>query len=123
MNVKYQCFHQMQNIPRHESKVYIFAKKIFAGYLKKNLIVCWQETFKPLKELVRHFSGPSAFVQLVNNCCGNPTKLLPHLAPSWILSYAENLASLSLQDGATEWHDYVLGTHPPTHPVPNLSLI
>ena len=27
--------------------------------------------------------------------------LLPHSAPSWILSYAENLASLSLQDRAS----------------------
>ena len=47
--------------------------------------------------------------------------MLPRSAPSWILSYAENLASFSLQDGATEWHDYVRGTHPPTHPVPNLT--
>ena len=28
---------------------------------------------------------------------------MPHSAPSWILSQAENLASSSLQDGATEW--------------------
>ena len=40
-------------------------------------------------------------------------RVLPHSAPSWILSYAENLARFSLQDGATEWHDYVRGTHPP----------
>ena len=44
-------------------------------------------------------------------------QLLPHSAPSWILSYAENLTSFILQDGATEWHDYVPGTtQPPTHP-------
>ena len=30
----------------------------------------------------------------------NNLTCLPHLAPSWILSLAENLASLSLQDGA-----------------------
>ena len=30
--------------------------------------------------------------------------LLPHSAPSWILSKAENLASSILQDGAMEWH-------------------
>ena len=30
--------------------------------------------------------------------------LLQHSAPSWILSNAENLASTSLQDGATQWH-------------------
>ena len=46
--------------------------------------------------------------------------LLPHSAPSWILSLAENLASSSLQDGATEWHYSLTGTtYPlptPTHP-------
>ena len=31
---------------------------------------------------------------------------LPHSAPSWIFSQAENLASFSLQDGATEWYYY-----------------
>ena len=30
--------------------------------------------------------------------------LLPHSAPSWILSLSENFASSILQDGATEWH-------------------
>ena len=29
---------------------------------------------------------------------------LPHSAPSWILSRAENLTSSILQDGAMEWH-------------------
>ena len=48
------------------------------------------------------------------------TLFLPHWAPSWILSLAENLASSSLQDGATEWHysgtgtTYPPSTHPPT---------
>ena len=28
-------------------------------------------------------------------------------APSWILSYAENLASFSLQDGATKWYHFL----------------
>ena len=28
---------------------------------------------------------------------------LPHLAPSWILSKADNLESSSLQDGPTKW--------------------
>ena len=38
-------------------------------------------------------------------------------APSWILSQAENLASPSLQDEATKWLYYAVGTaHPPTHP-------
>ena len=38
-------------------------------------------------------------------------------APSWIFSLAENLASSSLQDGATKWIYYVAGTtHPPTNP-------
>ena len=32
--------------------------------------------------------------------------LLPQSAPSWILSRAENLASSSLQDGATKWYYY-----------------
>ena len=32
---------------------------------------------------------------------GHP--VLPHSAPSWILSQTENLASSSLQDGATKW--------------------
>mgnify|MGYP005691227809 CR=1 FL=1 len=44
--------------------------------------------------------------------------LLPHSAPSWILSLAENLASSNLQDGATKWHycsDKPPG-HPPGHP-------
>ena len=40
-----------------------------------------------------------------------PIKLLPHSAPSWILSQAENLASTCLQDGATKWHDYAATTH------------
>ena len=43
------------------------------------------------------------------------TYLLWHSAPSWILSKAENLASSSLQDGATEWHYYLAWT---THPPP-----
>ena len=33
--------------------------------------------------------------------------LLPHSAPSWILSPAENLASSSLQDGATNWYYFL----------------
>ena len=38
-------------------------------------------------------------------------------APSWIISCAENLASSSLQDGATKWVYYAVGTtHPPTQP-------
>ena len=41
--------------------------------------------------------------------------VLPHSAPSWILSLAENLASSILQDEAAEWHDYIPATtHPPT---------
>ena len=36
-------------------------------------------------------------------------------APSWILSYAENLASFSLQDGATKWLYYAVGTDHPPH--------
>ena len=42
------------------------------------------------------------------------TEILPHSAPSWILRYAENLASFSLQDGATEWYYFLAWTnHPP----------
>ena len=41
---------------------------------------------------------------------------LPHSAPSWILSKAENLASSSLQDGATKWHHSDETTHQPSHP-------
>ena len=39
-------------------------------------------------------------------------------APSWILSQAENLASVSLQDGATKWYYFLVWTThpPPTHP-------
>ena len=40
-------------------------------------------------------------------------EFLPHSAPSWILSIAENLASTSLQDGATKWHYSEETTHPP----------
>ena len=39
--------------------------------------------------------------------------ILPHLAPSWILSRAENLASTSLQEGATKWHNSEDTTQPP----------
>ena len=44
--------------------------------------------------------------------------LLPHSAPSWILSLAENLASSNLQDGATKWHynGKEPSSHPATHP-------
>ena len=42
--------------------------------------------------------------------------ILPHSAPSWILSLAENLASSSLQDGATKWLYYLTG---PPHPHPD----
>ena len=45
-----------------------------------------------------------------------PVIFLPHSAPSWILSLAENLASSSLQDGATKWLYYL--TKPP-HPHPD----
>ena len=52
--------------------------------------------------------------------------LLPHLAPSWILSYAENLASFNLQDGATEWYyNHSWASQPPSQPasrVPTLIL-
>ena len=51
----------------------IFTKQYLLA-IRKNLIVCCPETFKSLKELVRNFSGHLAFVQLVNNCCVNPTK-------------------------------------------------
>ena len=37
-------------------------------------------------------------------CHNDYNCLLPHSAPSWILSWAVNLASFSLQDGATEWY-------------------
>ena len=40
-------------------------------------------------------------------------QILLHSAPSWILSKVENLASTSLQDGATKWHYYEETTHPP----------
>ena len=40
--------------------------------------------------------------------------------PSWILSYAENLASFSLQDRATEWHYNHWLTHPASQPSVNL---
>ena len=40
-------------------------------------------------------------------------------APSWILSKADNLASSSLQDGATKWYDHV---HPASHP-PDASIL
>ena len=42
--------------------------------------------------------------------------LLPHSAPSWILSKAENLASPSLQDGATKWVYFLKENHQPTWP-------
>ena len=46
--------------------------------------------------------------------------LLPHSAPSLILSLAENLASSSLQDGATKWLYYLTGPpHPHPHPHPH----
>merc|ERR1711888_383936 len=41
-------------------------------------------------------------------------------APSWIFSLAENLASSSLQDGATKWLYYAAGT---THPPPVTCLL
>ena len=44
-------------------------------------------------------------------------QILPHSAPSWILSNAENLASFSLQDGATKWYYFLSETgRPPGHP-------
>ena len=43
-------------------------------------------------------------------------QILPHSAPSWILSKAENLASPKLQDGATKWVYFLKETtHPPDH--------
>ena len=46
---------------------------------------------------------------------GLQMSILPHSAPSWILSLVENLARFNLQDGATEWHYSLTGTtHPPT---------
>ena len=57
---------------------------------------------------------PSAFTYYENSGYA----ILPHSAQSWILSKAENLASSSLQDGATTWHySQPRTTHPPTrHP-------
>ena len=44
-------------------------------------------------------------------------------SPSWILSYAENLASSSLQERVMKWLYYVVGTtHPPTTSVGNQKL-
>ena len=43
-----------------------------------------------------------------------PRGYMPHLAPSWIHSKAENLASSSLQDGATKGYYFL--KLPPTHP-------
>ena len=48
--------------------------------------------------------------------------ILPHSAPSWILSQAENLASTSLQDGATKWY-YFLQEPDPTDPTRPPSLV
>ena len=44
--------------------------------------------------------------------------LLPHSAPSWILSKSENLASSSLQDGATKclYYQTEPAGRPPGHP-------
>ena len=46
----------------------------------------------------------------------NVLMFLPHSVPSWILSKAENLASPSLQDGATKWEYFLKENHPATHP-------
>ena len=50
------------------------------------------------------------------------TFILPHSALSWNFSPAENLANLSLQDGATKWHychqdpTSQPASQPPSHP-------
>ena len=48
-------------------------------------------------------------------CVHRSLQLLPHSAPSWIVSLAENLANSILQDGATKLHDFVPATTHPTH--------
>ena len=47
--------------------------------------------------------------------------LFPHSAPSWILRKCENLASPSLQDGASMCHYSLTWNHTPTHLQPIFS--
>ena len=56
-------------------------------------------------ELRPRWSESAIYMQLT------PHPKLPHSAPSWILSLAENLASSILQDGATEWYYSLDGKH------------
>ena len=48
---------------------------------------------------------PYGYIML--NILYSESRILPHSAPSWILSKAENLASSSLQDGATKWYYFL----------------
>ena len=71
----------------------------------------------PHKKIAFGFFGPVHTFTYNKHISHLYNKFLPHSAPSWIFSLAENLASSILQDEATEWHDYVPAiTYPPTHP-------
>ena len=52
--------------------------------------------------LQRKISGMTDFTKQ-----GNLNWKLPHSALSWNFSWAENLESLSLQDGAMKWHYFL----------------
>ena len=57
--------------------------------------------------------------KLLNNNWGHnlyALKCCHTRAPSWILSQAENLASFSLQDGATKWYYNHWTSQPACHP-------
>ena len=47
---------------------------------------------------------PVIIFDIFNNPVCYLLPILPHSAPSWVLSLAENPASFCLQDGATEWY-------------------
>ena len=91
----------------------VFQVQIFCNY-NNNLF--WSLYLVHRSEYIKVFCAS-------NIALWNTEQILPHSAPYWILSLAENLASSSFQDGATEWHYSLTGTtHPPTHPPPTAKL-
>ena len=80
-----------------------WSKKVLAWrweeLAKLYVYICW--SYGIYSELRRVYIWQLA---ALIGCSDSP--LLPHSALSWNFSPAENLANLSLQDGATTWHYY-----------------
>ena len=105
---------QLRVGPEPEGEEAEWGKDINVALLVRHLFSSVQ--FRYMLYCFRHvFINTDLFPPPVFALC-LPPLIVATRAPSWILGQAENLASFSLQDGATKWYYFLVWTtYPPTH--------